>query len=52
MLLFNAYQLAFVLPRYREYMQTIESIPLHEIIFFDNVDNLSTVEHFEKSSTV
>ncbi|KAL1545846.1 Origin recognition complex subunit 3 [Salvia divinorum] len=33
---------SFLQSMFREYIQTIESIPLHEIIFFDNVDNLHT----------
>ncbi|XP_042046021.1 origin of replication complex subunit 3-like isoform X1 [Salvia splendens] len=33
---------SFLQSMFREYIQTIESIPLHEIIFFDNVDNLNT----------
>ncbi|XP_057779122.1 origin of replication complex subunit 3 isoform X2 [Salvia miltiorrhiza] len=33
---------SFLQSMFREHIQTIESIPLHEIIFFDNVDNLHT----------
>ncbi|KAG6437351.1 hypothetical protein SASPL_102265 [Salvia splendens] len=33
---------SFLQSMFREYIQSIESIPLQEIIFFDNVDNLNT----------
>ncbi|KAG6434022.1 hypothetical protein SASPL_105642 [Salvia splendens] len=36
---------SFLQSMFREYIQTIESIPLHEIIFFDNVDNLNTAKY-------